>query len=329
MNRVLAGFDFASPTQSGDGYWDYNSGPVGRQTVQKRTGTASCDAGVGSLGKIFSDHPTTLITGAAWYLGGLNTTVLEFFDDANNRHLSITVDNDGTLRVRRGTGSGTILGSSSPGLIVTNAWEYIEVKATINDTTGAVEVRVNGVTRINLTNVDTANSANVYIGAIRWSNGYIDDLYVNDTTGPRNNDFMGDIRVETLFVNAAGDVTQWTPSAGSNYQNVDDPTPDEDSTYNESANVGDQDLYNLDSLVTSSGSIKSVQVMARMRKTDAGTREACLITKSGSTTTEGDTEALSTSYVTYRSLLEINPDTGNPWTIAEVNALQAGAKVKS
>ena len=69
---------------------------------------------------------------------------------------------------------------------------------------------------------------------------------------------------------------------------------------------------------------------ARMRKTDAGAREAAIIHKSGSTETEESSVALGTSYVNYQSSIrETNPDTGNAWTISDVNALQAGIEVKS
>lgn len=328
MLLAIAGFDFIAPNATGNNYFDV--GTVGRDTNIKRTGTASADIGFGTLGKIFASHPVTIIVGWGHYLTGLNARLL-VLSDGSTDHLSITVDSNGTLRVRRGGGSGTILGSSDAGLIPLNAWFYLEVKATINGSTGSVEVRFNGITKITLTNVNTANSANLYVDRVMWQSGKVDDLYVCDTTGPDNYDYLGDIKVETILPNAAGDASDLTPSAGSNYQNVDDsPSPNDDTDYNESANVGDRDLYHLSDLATASGSIKGVMITARMRKTDAGAREAAIIHKSGSTETEEGSVALGTSYVNYQSSIhETNPDTGNAWTIAEVNALQAGLKVKS
>lgn len=326
---AMAGFDACSPVQSGDNYWDANTGSVSRSTSFKRTGTGAADVGAGSLGKTFASHPVTIIVSHAHYLTALNVTILELMDTSSNRHISVTVDTDGTLRVRRGTGSGTILGSSSAGLIPTNAWFHLELKVLINDTTGTVEARFNGVTKVGpLTSQDTANSANIYVERVLFSNGYVDDVVIRDTSGATNNDFGGDEKIETIFPNAAGDSTDFTPSTGSNWQNVDDATPDDDTTYNESSTVAHDDLYNLGALATTSGSIKAVMVMARMRKTDAGTRTAAIVSKSGATTTTEDTQALGESYVTYRSdVLELNPDDAAAWAIADVNALQAGVVV--
>lgn len=327
MIIAMAGFDAAAPNQTGDNYWD--GGTCGRDTGTKRTGTASADIGGGELAKTFAAHPVTI--GVAWacYCTALNQRILRLTDGTTD-HISITVDTDGTLRVRRGNGSGTILGSSAAGLIPTNAWFHLEIKVLISDTVGTVEVRFNGVTKIGpLTSQDTASSANIYVGYVGFLASKVDDVVIWDTSRALNNNFLGDVKVETIFPDSAGSTTQFTPSSGSNYQNVDENPPNDDTDYNEDATVNDIDLYNLGALTTTSGAIKAVQVIGRMRKTDAGAREAAVIQKSSATTTVGTTQALGTSFVTYRELNETNPATAAAYTISEVNALQAGLKVIS
>jgi hypothetical protein len=101
-----------------------------------------------------------------------------------------------------------------------NQFNYFEIKATIHDTTGSIELRINGVPALNLVNQDTRNAGTGVVNAIRigGTNSFgpiwaMDDLYICNTSGSTNNDFLGDIRVDTLYPNADGTYSQWTPSA--------------------------------------------------------------------------------------------------------------------
>jgi hypothetical protein len=318
MILFIDGFDYNTLASN---RWNINA--PARSTGTVRTGTHSA---TGGPTRDIGQNLATVIVGAAFNKpssGGL----IRLYDGATEQ-LTVQVTAGLAIEVRRGNSAGTILGTSAAAIFPLNAWNYIEVKANIHNSTGSIVVRLNGVIVLTITGVDSQNTANAF--ANRYSldgTSFIDDHYLADTTGPApNNDFLGDIRVEAIYSNAAGDDTDYTPSAGSNFQNVDDAgTADGDTTYNSSTTPGDQDLFNLQSPTTASGIVCCVQPHIIARKTDSGAREIATVIKSGATEDVGPTHTLSTSYVQYDGeIYALNPDTGNAFTIAEVAALQAG-----
>ena len=140
---------------------------------------------------------------------------LSFRDISNVKHITIGVGTTGAISVFRGSQTGTLLGTTATPVITASAWHHIEVKVTINDTTGSVEVRVNGVTKLSLTGVDTCASANVAYAQIGFANNVsagqyqrafdMKDLVVWDTTGSQNNDFLGSVSVFNLFTDGDRD----------------------------------------------------------------------------------------------------------------------------
>ena len=231
--------------------------------------------------------------------------------------------------------NGIKLGETSGADISYQTWRYVEVKFTINDTTGTVEVRVNENTLLTLSNVDTQNTANAYFNKFKFGSPYsniymdYDDLYLCDTAGAKNNDFLGDVRVDVLRPNGAGAYTQFTPSAGANYENVDEVYPDDDSTYNQGSLVDDKDAYNVGDLPSPpvSTTIHGIKSQITIRKTDAGARECKVLTRSGTTDSLGDALALSDSYLTPTKIYEDNPDDSLAWEDADVNAMQVGVQI--
>ena len=131
---------------------------------------------------------------------GNNTGVVVLGSDAGaTAHLSLTTHADGSLDIRRGGTVGAVLGTAAAaGTLVINTWHYIEVQASLSDTVGTVEVRVNGVTKIGpLSTQDTKNFGTktvfdtVRIMGATGSTTQYDDLYVRTGSEP----FLGDITV--------------------------------------------------------------------------------------------------------------------------------------
>lgn len=318
------------------------SGVPGMVAGSGRNGTAGFDfSTAGALAtKTLPGQYATLICGFAFRR---NTTpsstgvLFRFQEGASTVHVDLRVTPLGQLEVTR---SGTLLGSGTT-VIPINVFAYIEIKATIHDTTGAVEVRVNGVTDINVSGVDTRNGGTGLldvISLVRSNPGvtdfWIDDLYVIDTTdsgvaGVPNNDFLGDVRVEYLAPNGNGNSSQFVGSDADSTDNfllVDEAPSDGDTTYVGSPTVGNKDTYAYGNLTPTTGTVFGVQILPMARKTDAGTRSLATVARLGVTETDGPTRPLSTSYQYLSDIREANPD-GDAWDIADVNGAEFGVKV--
>lgn len=236
------------------------------------------------------------------------------------------------IQVRNG--DNTLLGTTSGAGLDYLVWRYIEVKFTIDNSSGSVEIRSNGTTVLNLTSQDTQNTANAYINKVELNGAAqnlqmtYDDMYFLDTTGSKNNDFLGDVRADVIRPDGAGTYTQFTPSAGSNYENVDDdPYPDDDTTYNDGSTPGNKDSYALSSLSVLGTTIHGVKSQITVRKTDAGSKNVKLLTRAGTTDELSDSISLSDSYTTSVIINEDNPDDSAAWEEADVNAMEVGLEI--
>lgn len=277
----------------------------------------------------------TIVYGHAYKTSSVATTypISALWDNFTTRQVVVGQMTGGGLGFYRGT---TLLEQTGSGLISAGTWYYIELKVTVDNSSGSYEVRLNGDVILSDTGVDTQQTANASVDAFGWNSfpdfawRYIDDLYILDTTGSDNNDFLGDVRVETIYPDGAGNETDWTPSTGSNWENVDDAQPDDDSTYNYVASGGGlpaNDLYTLGSLVTGVGEIYGIQINSYTRKDDAGSVKLANILRTGGTTYSGmGVESISDSYNFQLDIVEQNPNTSSAWTIAEVNSLETGIR---
>jgi hypothetical protein len=260
-------------------------------------------------------------------------------------HLTLRVLSSGAVEVRRGLQSGTVLGTSDTAVFSVGVWAYLEMKYIIDDTNGGVWVKVNGADVLRLgayaispTTLDTRNAGTAGI-IDQWQIGNpastdtfnpaygFDDLYMLDLTGVEPyNDFLGSVRVLELTPDAAGASAQFTPSAGTNHEAVDEvPGHDGNTTYVESGTAGHRDLYNLTTATVSS--VLAVKTIAVARRTDAGPTELELSVRSGSTTGDSTPKLLADTFGEHAHTFLINPDTTNPWQPGELAGLQAGIKV--
>jgi hypothetical protein len=336
---VFEGFDVSDVPSPP---WSTTTGGTATRATPGRNSTSHrIDTGGNYTRLLLSANYATLIVGCAMYRPGTVTTddILWFEDHLTSvAHLTVQMRSDGAIRVYRGGGdSGTNLGESATGLITANTWFHLEFKATIDDTAGIAVVRINGITALSLSSLDTRNGGGAYVNRIGFggidgiSTLYVDDVYVCDTTGTYNNDFIGDASVVALYPDGAGQYSEWTPSAGSNWQNVDEQgTPNDDTDYNSAGDVNTRDLYNMTPLPITSGAVHGVKIDGTLKKTDTGTRGVKLMMRNGTTETESSEFPLNTAYTRHESIVyETNPHTSAPFTIAEVNAIQMGQKVST
>jgi hypothetical protein len=262
--------------------------------------------------------------------------LLSFWDGATQQ-CTLTLETDGSLALRSGSRTGTVLAQSSAAAVTfsgTKTYQYIECDVTINNTTGAVQAWVEGVSVLNQTGLNTRTSANNQTTTLRLGDAvsagysiYCEDFYLLDTTGSAPlNAALGDVRVYTVAPNGAGTSTQWTPNSGANYQAVDDLAPDEDASYVASHTAGQVDLYAMTDLPASVTSVYAVGVVTRARKDDVGTRQVAGTVQSNLTDADGATRTLTGSYQTFWDKYELDPNGSAAWTVSAVNALKVGVK---
>jgi len=143
---------------------------------------------------------------------------------------------DWSLQFFRGNKSAEIW-RSNPGLMHPYAWQHIEARIRIDNTTGEYEFRINGEPIVNASGVDTqfgteGGACRIIIGNHEDAYCQIDDFYILDTLGGVNDDFLGPAPyINTIWPSSAGTHTDWEPSAGSNWDTVDDADDVDTSDY--------------------------------------------------------------------------------------------------
>lgn len=299
-------------------------------TATSRTGAKAITLSTANHMQQSVSNLATVIAGIAFKPAGVtvNNPVIIFRDGTTDQVL-VRVNTSAKLEVVNG--DGTVLGTGTTSITTTTFW-YLEFKATIGSSS-AYEVRLNGVTEISGTG-DTQNTANAYVTAVRFApsghNITFDDCYIADTAGANNNDFLGAIRIEAILPSGAGNTTGFTPSAGSNYECVDEADANDDTDYVSAASVGTKDTYAMGDLATlTAGTVRAVAFVPQARVDTSGARDVGGVARTGGADHDTSAQATvnSTSYKQPVLFMEQNPDTGAAWTIAEINAAEFGLKI--
>lgn len=128
-----------------------------------------------------------------------------------------------------------------------------------------------------------------------------------------------------LRPNAVGDATNLTPVGDNpNWKCVDETVPDDDATYVSTTALAQTcDLYNIPNHTTEHGLITGLTIFTECKSiTGEGTSNETLKTGGGQYT--GAYHELTQQYAIYSRFWDENPNTTNPWTWAEIDALQIG-----
>ena len=98
--------------------------------------------------------------------------------------ISIVVNETGGVEVRAGGSSGTILGATAAGLLTAASWNHLEYRVVRDDVVGEVEVVINGIVQMILTNINTGTVEYTTIKSSSYANNtYIDDWVFKDGAG--------------------------------------------------------------------------------------------------------------------------------------------------
>lgn len=254
-------------------------------------------------------------------------------NDPNEWQLKVNIDSSvGAIVVYRGS---TEIGRTANNLIARNSpWYGIELRVKFDNTVGEVNLRLDGVEVLALTNQDTQNTAyNDCTGFMfRVDIGnylYYDHIVIRDYSV--TSAILGNLSVIALAPSGNGNSTQLTGSDGDsvdNYLLVDESPSDSDTTYVQSSTVGHKDTYALADTNITTGYVYAVKVNLIARSTDGVTRQIQPVIRHSTNETTGSTQTLTGSYVARSSLFNDVPG-GTDWTIAQVDALEAGQVVVS
>lgn len=255
--------------------------------------------------------------------------------DNTTTQVDIRINSDGSFTATR---NGTTLASSAAGLITVDTWWHLECKVIIASSGGRVILKINGNTVIDFTgNTQATGNATADKFAFQSGGGStqralaVDDLYLLDGDGPGNNDFLGDLRVDTLYPTAEGAHSDFTPLSGTdNALMVDEAgSVDDDTTYVVSGTNNHIDTYVTQNLPGATLQVLAVNVWVDSRREDVGTREIANVIRSGSTDYVGTPVIVQAAYTMQGETYLQDPDTGSTWTVSGVNAAEFGQKLIS
>lgn len=267
------------------------------------------------------------------YLPSTNLSTMMAIRNTNNDLLNMLY-NGGNFQWRVGGFNGSILFQNSIN-IGTGAWKLLEVHYKIHDSTGIVEVKVDGLSAGSYSG-DTKPGGDTQVNLLRFETNYstafyVDDMALNNTDnsdGKNDISWCGDGHIELLRDNGNSPDTwtdQWTGSDGNstdNYALVDD-IPPSSSDYIESDVVGYQDRHAIANWSGTGKRIKRVWSEARALDTSAGGNNMKIGLRLASADYLSAAIALGSSYGVVKGTEYVNnPATSAAWSNGELDAAQ-------
>jgi len=315
---------------------------VTASTTLKRSGAYSFKfiSTANYITEVLTASKTAIYMRIAFYITGLTgangkwAPLVHFLDSAGNYQFALTANAvTYLLEIHLGDITTTVLASG--GLIVRNQWTCIEIRYLIANSGGRFVVKQDGAIIIDYTG-DTQSTALTEIDMFRLGHtysfgfsGYVDDLAVNDTAGAVNNSWIGRGGIYVSVSEEAGTYTDLHASAGNAWDCINEvPPSDADYVYDDT--IDQKSTYGLTALVPTTGDIACINVIMRAVQDAAGTANIARLIRSNGVDSQGSDVGLSVSAKTIQENIETDPGQapGTAWTIAAVNALQAGAVVR-
>jgi hypothetical protein len=242
-----------------------------------------------------------------------------FYDSVNAYYL---------LRLYRGS---TLVATSSFGIPPT-IWTSLSIKYVCNATTGQCSILLNGISAASYSgNTQNGPSAQVHGFRFQHSGGNPETHYDNlvIATGLTSDPPLPECRIIGAVVPTSNFSTSFTPNAGTNWSNVNEIPPNDDTSYNYSNTVGAKDMF-VCAPPTVSGAVLAVKVGYKARKDDAGQRYVKAVIRPGSTDHDGAQATQPyTTYFGWGEVWQTNPDTSVAWTPGDLANLKFGYKIHS
>ena len=335
--RWMEGFEtFGSSGRTGldliadikDKYDSNTSLNTGGELVSGRSGGLAYQFGDydDELHLLFDNQGTWVIGFAYKHQNGSGQLVGLYQGSTSYPQCELNVNSSDEIEIKS---NSVVLGTGSTQM-VTGQWYYIEWKVQIGDS-AATELRINGVTDIDITGVDTKKYAGddvslIVFYALMSSGDCIDDIYVLDGASGLN-DFLGEVEIEAIFPNSDYGTCDWTCSTGTDhYALVDDNPPDDDSTYVSTDTVDHKDLFDYQDVSGDAG-ILGIQINTLARVESAARNLTPMVRSGGIEYAQTAQSVTDTSYDEFVTILETDPNTSSAWTVTNLNAAQFGVKM--
>lgn len=269
----------------------------------------------------------------------------KFHDQTNTRMVSVYCGTDGAIVVyrsefREGFGVDAVLLGRSLPIVGAGAYQHFEHYLKVDNSTGAYELRVDEVTVLNLTGIDTdfggGEVSQVLIGRegkVSPAGAFVVDMadcYVNDTDsdGSACDTFVGDCKSGLLMVDADTAQADFALSTGVSGYPLLNETPPDDADYISTASTAAESDFGIANGPANLSEILTVRPFNRAWKDDAGTCTIAPSMISNSVKATVSDQPITTAPAYYDSNVPLNPDTGVPWTPSDLNsALEVAERV--
>lgn len=275
----------------------------------------------------FTDYNVATTYWRVWFrvatLPATGEPFMSLVDTSNNVKIELRMNSTGNILAYDSTITLIATGSTT---LTLNSWYRIEVKCGTG-ASAAYELKIDGnVEFTGSANVGGTNAGHVRLGKTTNRNGDSVDFYyasfcASDSAYPG----FGFVRFLTPAGDGAG--TDFTASAGSKYDCVNDWPHNSDTDYISDSTTGHAYTATCISCAQAgifliSGSVNTVETIAAVRATVAFGVKVRLI--SGATTDDTTENTLGSSYVGRCKLYDTDPNTGAAWTTAALNAVEVG-----
>jgi hypothetical protein len=322
----MEGFD------RGTNAWLYLSGGTAGTIVSGRTGSCLKQSGNPAY-ILLNNFYSELVVGFAFYSETpfQYGRTLSLNNSGNGKNVNVYISSVGEL----GVNVRNSVTYWSGVFIEFYKWYYIELKAKFHRTTGYFILRLNGVKIKEEYNINTVyNSSNpdcriIEFNAVAFTSFYYDDVYICDTTGTKNNDFLGDVKVVTVFPTRDGTYNDFSVvGASDRYDAVNETNPNNNTDYVTASGIGNMQTFGF-TAPTISGSVLGLKAQYMMRKDDAGDRFVKLVGLFNSNLYESSSYSLTTDYsvLPYETIHETRIGSSEDWSISDINNVEFGVKV--
>lgn len=291
------------------------------QTMRRAVGQSQQVTGFGYRFAVTDLPDTELGTSVG---SNVHMTMVEFRDVVNSVQCYVNLGTEGSVHA---LGAG--LDHRSDPCIAPGGYHHFEAKAKIANSGGYIEVRVNEVTVLNVTGVDTQSTANAETSQFQFgmypvtvttvsTTMDMDDCFAwDDDAGDAENtiiDFVGDKGCYYLPTTADTAEADWTLSSGaSGYSLIDEVDPIDSDYIGDSTGTA-RSIFEVAALPGNVAEVIAMMPVIRARKEESGsvTLRGGVVVDASESYTPDTSPSTDFAYIT-PGPKTIDPDTGVAW----------------